>query len=104
MRNPWLWTISLLGLGACNAQQSALHVFGAEARQVREMAILLTIGAAIILSIMILIYVRALRAPEGALSHHGGMRIILWLGAIGPAVAASSAATAPLNTCPSRTL
>ncbi len=40
MRNPWLWTILLLGLGACNAQQSALHVFGAEARQVREMAIL----------------------------------------------------------------
>ncbi|WP_333702117.1 hypothetical protein [Sphingobium yanoikuyae] len=28
--------ISLLGLGASNAQQSALHVFGAEARQVRS--------------------------------------------------------------------
>ncbi|MDH2149431.1 cytochrome c oxidase subunit II, partial [Sphingobium yanoikuyae] len=86
MRNPWLWTILLLGLGACNAQQSALHVFGAEARQVREMAILLTIGAAIIVTVMVLIYVRALRAPEGALSHRSGMRIILWLGAIGPAL------------------
>jgi cytochrome c oxidase subunit II len=86
MRNPWLWMTILLGLGACNAEQSALYVFGAEAREVRQMAGILATGAILIVAIMVALYVRAVRAPEGALSHQGGMRLVLWLGAIGPAL------------------
>ena len=84
MRNPWLWLLVLAGLTACNAEQSTLHVFGAEARAVRQMALLLTIGAAVIVTIMTVLYVRAVRAPEGKLSHDRGMRMVLWMGAIGP--------------------
>lgn len=84
MRNPWLWALLVAGLTACNAEQSTLHVFGAEARAVRQMALVLTIGAVLIVAIMVALYVRAVRAPEGRLSHDGGMRMVLWLGAIGP--------------------
>ena len=84
MRNPWFWLLVLAGLTACNAEQSTLHVFGAEARAVRQMALLLTIGAAVIVTIMVVLYVRAVRAPEGKLSHDRGMRMVLWMGAIGP--------------------
>lgn len=86
MRNPWLWTMMLSGLTACNAEQSTLHVFGAEAREVRQMALILTMSAAVIVAIMIILYLRAVRAPEGKLTHHDGMRMVLWLGAIGPTV------------------
>lgn len=86
MRNPWLCMSLLLGLAACNGEQSTLHVFGVEAREVRRMALVLVIGAALIVAIMIALYVRAVRAPEGRLSHNGGMKLVLWLGAIGPTV------------------
>lgn len=94
MRNSWLCRMLatgvpiglLMSLGACNSEQSTLHVFGAEAREVRQMAIVLTIGAILIAAIMVALYLRAVRAPEGRLSHEGGMKLVLWLGAIGPAL------------------
>ena len=73
-----------MSLAACNAEQSTLHVFGAEARQVRRLALVLTIGAVTIATIVVFLYIRAVRAPEGRLSHEGGMHLVLWVGAIGP--------------------
>lgn len=75
-----------LALTGCNGEQSTLHVFGAEARQVRQIALILAIGAALIAVIVASLYVRAVRAPEGRLSHEQGMRLVLWVGAIGPAL------------------
>ncbi len=73
-------------LGGCNDIQSALDVFGAEARQVRHITILLTIGAIVIFATVVALYIRAVRAPEGRMSHAAGMRMVLWVGAVGPAV------------------
>lgn len=71
-------------LSGCNAQQSTLSVFGADARDIRQIAIVLTFGTIIIFAITALLYLRAIRAPEHSLDHHQGMRMILWVGAIGP--------------------
>lgn len=73
-------------LTGCNDIQSAMHVFGAEARQVRTITIILTVGATLLFATVAAIYVRAVRAPEEALSHEAGMRMVLWVGAVGPAI------------------
>lgn len=90
MRKPWVWAMLTAGmgmsLGGCNVEQSTLHVFGAEARQVRQIALVLSIGAAVIAAIVVALYVRAVRAPEAKLSHRQGMQMVLWVGAVGPAV------------------
>ncbi len=80
-----LCVLLAMALSGCNDVQSALDVFGAEARQVRHITIILTIGAGVIFVIVAAIYIRAVRAPEGKLSHEAGMRMVLWVGAIGPA-------------------
>lgn len=86
MRSIGLWSIvPVLALSGCNAEQSALHVFGAESREIRQMTILLVIGAVVIAAVVAALYVRAVRAPEGQLSHNAGMRMVLWVGAVGPA-------------------
>lgn len=73
-------------LSACNRHQSALATFGAEAEQIRTITIALVVGAAVIIAIMVGVYWRAVRAPEGALTHKQGMRLVLWLGGIGPTI------------------
>ncbi len=73
-------------LSACNRHQSALATFGAEAGQIRTITIALVAGAAVIIAIMIGVYWRAVRAPEGQLTHKQGMRLVLWLGGIGPTI------------------
>lgn len=77
---------ALAALGGCNDIQSALDVFGTEARQVRAITIILVIGAILIFCAVVAIYIRAVRAPEGKLSHAAGMRMVLWVGAVGPAI------------------
>lgn len=46
----------------------------------------LVIGATVIALLVLAIYVIAVRTPEGKLDHVGGMRLVLWLGAIFPTV------------------
>lgn len=75
-----------LSLAACNRHQSALSTFGAEAEQIRVITIALVIGAVAIAGIVAFVYQRAVRAPEGAIDHRQGMRLILWLGGIGPTI------------------
>jgi cytochrome c oxidase subunit 2 len=78
-----VWTLALAG---CNAHQSALAPFGLEARSTLGLTIVLAIGGLAIALGVAAIYVVAARAPEGRLSHAGGMRLVLWLGAIFPTV------------------
>ncbi len=84
MARMLLLTMLVAALTGCNAEQSTLEVFGADARAIRHIAIILTSGAVIILAITVALYVRAVRAPEHSLNHEQGMRMILWVGAIGP--------------------
>jgi cytochrome c oxidase subunit 2 len=86
MARACILIFALACLSGCNAQQSTLSVFGADAREIRQIAIVLTVGAVVILAITAVLYIRAVRAPEESLSHHQGMRMILWVGAIGPAL------------------
>lgn len=73
-------------LSGCNAHQSALLPFGAEASAIRVIALVLVIGAVVILLAVALLYWRAVRAPEHSIDHRQGMRMVLWLGAIGPTI------------------
>ncbi|PCD03157.1 cytochrome c oxidase subunit II [Sphingomonas spermidinifaciens] len=73
-------------LSGCNRHQSALATFGAEAEGIRTITIALVVGAVFIIAIMVGIYWRAVRAPEGQLTHKQGMRLVLWLGGIGPTI------------------
>lgn len=73
-----------LALAGCNAHQSALSPFGEEAAGVRTLTIVMVIAAAIIATGMTLLIQHAIRAPEGALTHRQGMRLVLWLGGIVP--------------------
>lgn len=76
----------VLLLGGCNTHQSALAPFGLEARSTLTLTSVLTFGAVVIALGVALTFVLALRAPEGRLGHAGGMRLVLWLGAIVPTV------------------
>jgi cytochrome c oxidase subunit 2 len=86
MRISLLCMLLLVALNGCNDQQSTLTTFGAEAREIRQIAIVMAIAAAVIAAIVAGLYIRAVRAPEGRLSHEGGMRLVLWFGATGPTV------------------
>lgn len=78
--------VSALLLAGCNGHQSTLVPFGLEARSTLFMTIVLGTGAAVIALGVAAVFVLAVRAPKGRLEHAGGMRAILWLGAIGPAL------------------
>lgn len=73
-------------LAGCNVHQSTLTTFGADAREIRQIALVLVSGALAILLGMAALYWRAVRSPEGSMDHRGGMRLVLWFGAIGPAI------------------
>lgn len=74
----------MLALAACNERQSTLATFGQEAAGIRSIAVVLLIGAVIIAVGVTLLMQHAIRAPGGQLTHHQGMRLVLWLGGIGP--------------------
>ncbi len=73
-------------LASCNGVQSALTPFGAEAETTRDITVAMTIGAAVLTIAVLLLARHAVRAPEGRLDHAGGMRVILWLGAVIPTI------------------
>ncbi|KQM63479.1 cytochrome B [Sphingomonas sp. Leaf17] len=73
-------------LAGCNRHQSTLAPFGEEADTVRTIAIVLVVGAVIIAAGLALLMRHAIRAPEGRLTHRGGMKLVLWLGGIGPSI------------------
>lgn len=71
-------------LAACNAHQSTLAPFGADAADIRRLFLVMLAGAVVIAIGVGLLMRHAVRAPEGGLSHHKGMRLVLWLGGIVP--------------------
>ncbi|MDR6115230.1 MULTISPECIES: cytochrome c oxidase subunit II [unclassified Sphingomonas] len=73
-------------LAGCNAHQSTLAPFGADAVDIRHLFIIMLVGAVVIAAAVALLMRHAVRAPEGAISHRGGMRIVLWLGGIIPTI------------------
>jgi cytochrome c oxidase subunit 2 len=73
-------------MAACNRHQSTLAPFGEEADKVLSITIVLVIGAIILAGGLALLMRHAMRAPEGRLTHKGGMKLVLWLGGIGPSI------------------
>ncbi len=73
-------------LGGCNTHQSTLSPFGADAADIRHLFLIMLAGAVLIAVGVALLMRHAVRAPEGDLTHHKGMRVVLWLGGIVPTV------------------
>ena len=73
-------------LASCSGIQSTLSAFGAEAQSTRALTLTMAVAAAVITIAVLAIAFHAVRAPEGSLDHRSGMRVILWLGAIGPTI------------------
>jgi cytochrome c oxidase subunit 2 len=64
--------------------QSALSPFGAEGEATLRIAWVMFIAAALITIAVLALATYAVRRDEHRIDHRRGMRIILWLGAIGP--------------------
>jgi cytochrome c oxidase subunit II len=73
-------------LAGCNTHQSTLAPFGADAADIRYLFLVMLGGALMIATAVALLMRHAMRAPEGELTHAGGMRLVLWLGGIVPTV------------------
>ncbi|GGE71571.1 cytochrome c oxidase subunit II [Sphingomonas prati] len=73
-------------LSGCAGVQSAMSPFGVEAAATARLTWVMVAGAVLISVAVAALVVRAVRAPEGSLSHSGGMSLILWAGAIGPTI------------------
>jgi cytochrome c oxidase subunit 2 len=71
-------------LGACAGIQSTFTAYGAEAASTRALTLVMAAGAAMITVAVLWLARHAVRSPANRLDHQGGMRVILWLGAIGP--------------------
>lgn len=82
--------LALLGgfilLAGCEGGQSVFSPFGVEAESVLRITWAMVITCALITVGVLGLAWHAARAKEGALDHKAGMRVILWLGAIGPTV------------------
>lgn len=74
---------ALLLIG-CDGRQSAFSVFGVEADSARTLMLVMAVAAMVITIGVVWLAVHAARAPAGPLDLRSGMRVILWLGAIGP--------------------
>lgn len=70
----------------CSGVQSTFTTFGAEAAEIRTLTFAMTAAAAVIAIAVLALAAYAVRAPENRLSHTSGMRLVLWLGGIGPTV------------------
>jgi cytochrome c oxidase subunit 2 len=73
-------------LGGCAGIQSTFSAFGTEAESTRALTLGMTIAGALIAAGVAVFAVHATRAPPGRLDLRRGMRVILWFGAIGPAL------------------
>jgi cytochrome c oxidase subunit 2 len=71
-------------LAGCAGVQSTFSAFGREAESTRALTFGMTIAGALIAAGVAALVVHAIRAPPGRLDHRRGMRVILWLGGVGP--------------------
>ncbi|WP_230481569.1 cytochrome c oxidase subunit II [Sphingomonas sp. Leaf21] len=77
---------SAVSLTGCNTHQSTLAPFGADAADIRHLFIIMLVGAVVIAAAVALLMRHAVRAPEGAIGHRKGMRLVLWLGGVIPTI------------------
>lgn len=68
------------------SRQSAFSTFGSEAASMRDLTLLMTAGGVLIFVIVAALFTIAIRSRQGAIGHRGGMRLVLWAGAIVPTV------------------
>lgn len=68
----------------CDGKQSALSVFGVEAASTRTLTLTMSAAVGLITVGVVWLAFHAARTPGGRLDLTSGMRVILWLGAIGP--------------------
>lgn len=73
-------------LVGCAGEQSAFSPFGAEAESTLVLTWAMTIAFAVIAVGTLLLAWHAWRAPPGQISDRSGLRMVLWLGAVFPAV------------------
>ena len=66
------------------SRQSALSTFGIEAANMRDLTVLMTIGGVVIFATVVALFTLAIRSRRDAIGHRGGMRLVLWAGAIVP--------------------
>jgi cytochrome c oxidase subunit II len=90
-------TVAAASVASCTGIQSTFSTFGTEAESTRALTVAMVTGVAIITVAVLVLAFHAVRAPAGRLDHRRGMRVILWLGAIGPTLilAALLASTLP---------
>lgn len=88
MRGTGIITIVITAvlLAGCNTHQSTLAPFGADAVDIRHLFIIMLVGAVVIAAAVALLMCHAVRAPEGAIGHQKGMRLVLWLGGVVPTI------------------
>ncbi|WP_454279595.1 cytochrome c oxidase subunit II [Sphingomonas sp. Marseille-Q8236] len=73
-------------LAGCNTHQSTLAPFGADAADIRHLFVVMLVGAVVIAGTVALLMRHAVRSPEGVIGHEKGMRVVLWLGGVIPAI------------------
>ena len=73
-------------LSACAGEQSAFSPFGTEAETTLTLTWAMTIAFALIAIAVLWLAFHAYRAAPDRMDHKKGMRMVLWLGAIGPAL------------------
>ncbi|MDY0958403.1 cytochrome c oxidase subunit II [Sphingomonas sp. CFBP8993] len=88
MRGTCITTLAVTAflLAGCNTHQSTLAPFGADAADIRHLFIIMLVGAVIIAGGVALLMRHAVHAPEGAIDHRRGMRVVLWLGGVIPTI------------------
>ena len=73
-------------LPGCAGEQSAFSPFGVEAETTLTLTWAMTIALGLIGLAVLWLAFHAWRAPPDRMDHKKGMRMVLWLGAIGPAL------------------
>ncbi len=76
--------IALSLIGGCGGRQSAFSVFGVEAESTRTLTLAMSVAAGVLTVGVVWLAFHAARTPAGRLDFTSGIRVILWLGAIGP--------------------
>ncbi|KQT31389.1 cytochrome B [Sphingomonas sp. Leaf412] len=68
------------------APQSVFATFGVEAERLATLTWVMVGGAVVIALAVAALFIVAIRAKEGALTHRGGMRLLLWAGGVVPTI------------------
>lgn len=88
------------------SRQSAFSTFGVEAANMRSLTLLMVTSGVVIFVLVAALFTIAIRARRDAIGHRGGMRLVLWAGAVVPTIVLAALllgtlpAMRPLRTAP----